>query len=499
MEGALSKHVERCLMALLLVASFGLRAWHADQPIVENYVGRQIPTAMVAQNLDRGGSILRPELDTGPFPNLFVIEPPVFAFTAVAVRRATNLDLSMAGRLVSALGTALAVWGLHGLVRNREGVMIAWISAIAFAVLPVTVRYGRAFQGDALMLGCVIAALRCWDEFRESGSARWLVPAWLLFAAGLMLKLTSAYMLIPLIAILPRTKPRWAVIGLALSTTLPALAWYVYACYLTMDANGSLAASDNFAIWARVFLSSGLLSAETYRVSARFLLWRAFTPIAVILAVWGLFLAKAADRLWSVWVASAAVALLILAAKLHHEYYWLALAPVVAVGVGRALANLWAWGRVGKVAALLGGLAFVVLATLQTASTWRTPAEWRSLNVAASVVRHHVPEDSCVVAPEALLFTSKRKGCRLEYDRKAAKRAAGEWGGALTEDDPAVLIAFYRDRGARFVADLGNATGDSRRMALHEAIRNRYQIIVDSPDVLLAELREPGELGYAVR
>ena len=35
---------------------------------------------------------------------------------------------------------------------------------IAFSLFPVTIRYGRAFQPDALMLGAVLAGLNCWDR-----------------------------------------------------------------------------------------------------------------------------------------------------------------------------------------------------------------------------------------------------------------------------------------------------------------------------------------------
>ena len=38
------------LLGLLLAATFLIRLIHIDQPIVENYVGRQVPTAMVARN-----------------------------------------------------------------------------------------------------------------------------------------------------------------------------------------------------------------------------------------------------------------------------------------------------------------------------------------------------------------------------------------------------------------------------------------------------------------
>ncbi len=100
----------------LLVLTFLIRAWRADQPIVENYVGRQIPTAMVARNLERGSGFFRPQLDTAPFPNYFVVEPPLYQLAVVNLRRATGLSLGAAGRIVSALAMTLGAWGLFDLV-----------------------------------------------------------------------------------------------------------------------------------------------------------------------------------------------------------------------------------------------------------------------------------------------------------------------------------------------------------------------------------------------
>src|SRR5271169_3157542 len=77
----------RRILGCLLLATFLIRAFHAGQPIVENYVGRQVPTAMVARNLERGSGLLRPRLDTAPFPNYFMVEPPIYECGVIAVRR----------------------------------------------------------------------------------------------------------------------------------------------------------------------------------------------------------------------------------------------------------------------------------------------------------------------------------------------------------------------------------------------------------------------------
>jgi len=74
------------------------------------------------------------------------------------------------------------------------------------------------------------------------------------------------------------------------------------------------------------------------------------------------------------------------------------------------------------------------------------------------------------------------------------RRAAGEWGGRLVEENAIALVEMYRSQGARYFADLGLADGPSEqiqaeRVALHEAIRRRYKVIVDLPAIVLAELQ----------
>jgi len=102
-----------------------------------------------------------------------------------------------------------------------------------------------------------------------------------------------------------------------------------------------------------------------------------------------------------------------------------------------------------------------------------------------------------VVAPEALLFASDRRGCRMEYTGPAAQRAAGEWGETLNGEGSLALVEFYRAHGARFVADLGS--DDPMRLAFHDAIRRRYKVLVDRPALVLAVLNDSQEASDGTR
>ncbi len=476
------------VLGLVLVATFLIRALHADQPIVENYVGRQVPTAMVARNIDRGKGLLRPQLDTAPFPNYFLVEPPIYEAGVVVLRQATSLSLVQAGRIFSALATMLAVLGLFGLVRGRDGPLVATLAAAAFAVFPLTVRYGRAFQPDAAMIGAVVLGMACWDRHRARPRWYWLTAAWLLVALGFALKITAGCLLLPLVLVIARARSLRTTLTVC-STLLPALLWYAWAAHLLRLGEGSRASADNRAIWLGLLGPSALLDRETVKFVGWCLLVRAFTPLGAGLALVGLALRHAGngnrDGLWLVWGIAALVGMAMLGEKLHHEYYWLLIAPVAAVGIGRSLAWLAEKHRGFSVGV---AILLVSLSWLQVRSTWRTPAEWDGLEQAAQIVAKTVPAQAWLVAPEALLFQADRRGCRMEWSASATARAAGEWEQEPRVIGPIELVDFYRRHGARYFADLGRGQADPTRKGLHDAVRRRYKVLVDRPTVIIAEL-----------
>jgi 4-amino-4-deoxy-L-arabinose transferase-like glycosyltransferase len=490
-------------LVMLLLTTFLLRAFYADQPIVENYVGRQVPTAMVARNLDRGMGLLHPQLDTAPFPNYFLVEPPIYESGVVILKRATGLSLEEAGRIFSAMATTLAALGLFMLARPREGPRAAYLAVTAFAVFPLTIRYGRAFQPDAAMMGAVVLGLACWDRYHRRHGRYWLAAAWILVALGFALKITAAFLLVPLVLVIARARTPRAIL-LVCSTLLPAFLWYAWVLHLLGSGEGSHASADNRSIWLALLGPSALLKPETLKLVGWFLFVRAFTPLGAVLAMIGLAGAgwrarqerndraqdnrsENGDALWLIWGISAIVAMAFLAQKLHHEYYWLLVAPVAAVGIGRCLAWL-AQSRRSMTAAVT--VLLFLLAWLQVRSTWRTPDEWNGLEQAASAVRATVPVEALVVAPEALLFSADRRGCRMEWSDSAAARAAGEWDPRQRVNGPLELVEYYRRQGARFFADLGCRDTDLARKGLHDAVRQRYKVIVDRPDAIIAELAD---------
>jgi 4-amino-4-deoxy-L-arabinose transferase-like glycosyltransferase len=336
----------------------------------------------------------------------------------------------------------------------------------------------------------------------------WLVAGWSLLALGLAIKITAAFLLVPLILVIQRGRRTPQVLA-AFAALLPALLWYAWAHVLVIGGGGSRASADNQAIWLGLLHPSALWRRATWELIGRFVFLRAFTPLGVVLAVLGWLRAEEGrvgrpaspervrssqdgssagpDRLWQVWMVGAVATLALLAEKLHHEYYFLILAPAVAAGVGSALDRLIGDRRRSGLAAGMG-LGLVLLCAFQARSTWQDPPEWTHLAEAAGVVATTVPHDAWLVAPEALLFQADRRGCRLEWTPNAVRRAAGEWGAERNVQSAFELVEYYQLQGARYFADLGAGADDGRRMALHEAVRRRYKVIVDDRQVLVAEL-----------
>jgi len=522
---------ERIILGLILTAIFVALSFHADQPIVENYVGRQIPTAMVARNLDRGSGFGWPSLDTAPFPNHFWVEPPIYAQLVAWVKAGiefvpsrglfgpTGFVWEISGRLTSAVLLTLGAWSLHGLVRRREGSAVALVALASFGVLPVTLRYGRAFQPDTAMVGFVLCGLRCWDEYEVEGRWRWAGLGGLAMAVGLAIKITSAWVLIPFLLVATRLPVAVrALVGLLM--LLPAIVWY-RSVWGELGTSGSQASVDNAAIWFATLAPTGWLRFATWEVVGRNLLVRAFTPVGFVLAVLGWTSRRPrliTDRLWLGWGVGCGLAIVALGAKWHHGYYWLVVGPLVAVGVARTLVLIAVQGRRGRLAAVGLGSLFLLLCGYQSASTWQSPPGWVSLRESAAEIAARVPRDSLLIAPEAVLYYADRSGYRLEFSPAAARRASGEFGRPLAIDqvaaDPMALVDFYATEPdqhrpanrigpptpiygtsfrADFVADIGSVVDDERRIAWRDALRRRpgTRILLDRPTLILAEIGTP--------
>ena len=410
------------------------------QPIVENYVGRQVPTAMVARNLDRGSGFLRPRLDTAPFPNYFVVEPPIYELGVVLLKRATGLSLGRLGGSSRPWRRPLAAWVFSRSPAARR----------CGGGLPGRGRRSPSFPSRSAMDAPSSPTPRCWGASSRDWPAGitidrcvrwyWLVAAWCSLALGFAIKITAAF------SADARCCSSWLCArsprAMRARRLLDAPAGRALVCLGRLPdrlGEGSRASADNRSIWLRALRARrALRMPETLKFVAWFLLVRAFTPVGAVLALsWAVGLRGATrgpdrDGLW--------LALGHLRGSRCHGVSARknCITNITGSCWRRSLpwesAAAWRWLRRNSRAAprsLSAGTLFG-LSWIQVRSTWRTPAEWSGLEPAASAVASDGSADAWVVAPEALLFQADRRGCRMEWTTAAATERPDEWGRRTT-------------------------------------------------------------------
>jgi 4-amino-4-deoxy-L-arabinose transferase-like glycosyltransferase len=510
-------------LAVLLLAS-AVRLVNVRQPLVENFIDRQVHTAMMARNLARGGSVLYPEIDIGPFPAYYMLEFPGYPALAALAARLSGLPLDAAGRLVSIAATAVACVLLYALVRRRDGAAVACVAAAMLALMPVTVRYGRAFQPDATMLALLVAGVWAMDRWTERGERRYLALAALATAAALLLKVIAAYVLLPLAYLawhrcgrgVLRRWDQWLALAVAV---LPSLAWYVHAWHV---AAGTTTVSTPFWHAHKWIALDRLADLSTYRQLAYFIGLRVVTPVGLVLAVAGALLrasdashsgaraplsppgrgaggeglrrtgaAPVAPLLFHAWLGSLLTYFPILVRKLDHEHYYLALAPVASVFAARALCALAAapmgarFYVTGSMAAFGLGAGLLATNLLASVSTFLVPSEWRHVTAAAAAARECTPPDALVAAHSSVLFYADRRGFTVAYEPHEVGYLLSTWGRPSGDATPTELLDFYRERGAAYFVELLGTSRERNNRAFFEHVRAHYRVVREEPGQFL--------------
>ena len=414
----------------------------SDQPIVENYVGRQIPTAMVARNLERGTGFLRPQLDTGPFPNLFLVEPPIYAQVVGGRPADPRVRLEPTGRLVSAAGDGAGGLGpvRPGPAPRRAGRGVpggGFVRAVPGhdplrPGVPARRPDARVRPGRACGAGTSSRRAAIGDGRPSVGSS---------WRSGLALKVTVGLGLDPVRPDLSGAGRSAGELAAGGGDAGSGLAWYLHAWAraCAIESGGSLASADNAGIWLRSLSPASLASScHSTRAPGRGLVIRSFTPVGFVLAIVGL--AGFAGRSTGSGGAGRS-------ARAGDPRFGGEVAPRLlldggrpagggrrGLGAGRALAESGR-SRAGLAAVILGS-SLLGLCLVQSASTWRTPPEW------AAWPRR--PARSPAIAPARTNWSSPPRpssirptgaGCRLEFEPAGRARAAGEWGVDLEIDD----------------------------------------------------------------
>jgi 4-amino-4-deoxy-L-arabinose transferase-like glycosyltransferase len=356
----------KALLAVFLIA-LAYRLWGVTNPLLDFHSWRQTLTATIAMNFYTG--------DMNIFNPVSNLVKPYYAYEfhfytfIVALLYKVFGSHDIFGRLVAILFSLGSMWMLYLLIKMYFDQTAAIIGIAFFAVLPMSVYYGRTFMPEAAMLFFSIALIYSFSLWLESD--RWLHFFATVFCAAMvfLIKLPTLYLGGPLLFLAWMKYQKKIFIQpklylFAFMSLIPAILWYGYCAKLQSEAyGGSNLWLDLITNWDRLStLRWYNLIFWTRLVEKMF----AFTAFPFLVLGFIAKVEKPEDRMFHVWFLSVCVYFFI-AAELNfvHEYYQVPIIPVGCVFIGKFLADFWkknptlGWKRNYKVWLVLLMITFI--------------------------------------------------------------------------------------------------------------------------------------------
>jgi hypothetical protein len=396
------------------------------QSLLETHAHRQTQTAYTAViYAERGIDLFRPPLPVLGPPGFIPQEFPIFqALGALVMDLSVPADMSM--RIVGLVSFLASAAMLYLLARRLMGEVGALVALGAYLFNAHAWLYGRTslieYQATAAGLAFLYLAIRWMGERRM---LQWIAAAVAGVLAILVKITTGGFLLLP--ALLWRSNGRWgfqrpSVVALVALAVAVGGVWSAYAQGVREETPASIFLSMENQ-WSWFF---GTLDQRFDPGS-----WR--VPIVAILtltgfgvAVWAP-IAVASARLSpqrafmvSMLALVAVVPLLLFNLYAIHDYYWAAVAPMIAIGIGLATEWLLARRRKRRVRRAIVGLAGAWIATIiGSFGSWSiiytTPAEESRAMAMADFIRDHSAPDDWVVLRgwgwnSTFLYYARRQG-----------------------------------------------------------------------------------------
>lgn len=410
------------ILALSLLA----HVWGIGSPVLDYHAHRQANTASIARNFHRyDRPPHRPRVDwLGGGPERAATELPLYMWLVGLLWPVFGLA-ELWGRLLSVAASAATALLLFAALERKPGgvgwfeTRPAWLAALAFAVLPIEVYFGRTVQPEAFALMSSVAAVWALDRHLAAQGARaWLWWGLAVLAAGSAIghKLPYAYLLGVLACLALARRGRAALLDPKLWAVPVLVAGIVFGWYRYAAAGIYVVPTtkDTAQFWQLLDYARAPYYA-CFQVFSRLPELALTYPGAVLLAL-GIREAVFVRRLWFLagWWACVLLGLLAGGGYVHdHDYTALPWAPINAAFIGIGAWRLWESSSGGRRAfALALGLGMPLHAALRINHWYRLsrPEIMAAAPAAAAVSR---PDDLFLCnerASSLLLFYIDRKG-----------------------------------------------------------------------------------------
>ena len=429
---------------LPMLLGAALRLVNINAPIIGVHSWRQADTAGLARNFHLNHlPIWLPQVDWGGAGSGYAeTDFPIYSFGVSLLYQLFGVQEWLA-RGLSLLCSIGAIYLIQRLGSNLFGREAGWWGALFFALLPLSVFYGRSVQPEALLMLSSALALERGLAFQQRGGKLNLSLAGLGLAAASLIKVLPLFWLgVPLLALGWRRWQLWLVGGLVLIATV---AWYWHAHQLFLETG----------------LSFGFWGGKASRYSWGDLLnWRYWGDILLRFSLRGLGLVGLPLLIWGLWLPAQSkqekilplgLLAVLLAGALApsssyiHEYYQLPLLLFACPLLGKAWQDLWKRATSIGRRWLVIGFCLLVLISL----TVLRLNYWNLENVASSPIWAHAQEIkaqtpsnkplvSVTAGDPTLLYLSDRKGWLLppeainqnlinQLKQQGASAVVGSW------------------------------------------------------------------------
>jgi 4-amino-4-deoxy-L-arabinose transferase-like glycosyltransferase len=167
-------------LALILALAAVLRLHNLTAPIADNLQAKQAYSANKARNIARAPfDPLRRTLDLldGQGRPMELVEEVPLYIGLLGGAYALFGEHAAWGRLLSILGSLVAIAAFYDLARREHGARAARIAALLLAIAPLSVFYGRAVLPDPWMLAMMLACAACYRRYLDGEGRVWLFAA----------------------------------------------------------------------------------------------------------------------------------------------------------------------------------------------------------------------------------------------------------------------------------------------------------------------------------
>jgi hypothetical protein len=424
-----SRIFEYILLAIVIIAGFGVRLYKISNPVADWHSWRQADTASVSRLYVEGGiNLLLPRyhdissIQTGIAnpQGLRMVEFPFFnAVNAILAVNFKPVSLEVWARLIT-IFCALTTAGFLYLIGNR--VIGRWgglLTAFFYLFLPFNIYFTRVILPDPMGVMFGVIAIWAFLKFYDKGKIPLAIISSVFLAMALLIKPYLGFYLFPIVYLALKKyglksffKNRNLAIGALIYLTIsfaPFLLWRWW--------EGRFPEGIPFYLWAFNGNLIRFKPAFWYWVFGERLGHLILGSFGIVPFIFGILNTKVKNRLVHAFLGGSLFYLIVVAtANVMHDYYQILIIPAVALGLAAGSVLLWTTDILNRFMAriLLVMSVGIMLITGWNQITGNYAVNHPEILEAGAAVDKIAPKDALILAPyngdTAFLYATKRQG-----------------------------------------------------------------------------------------